>query len=426
MSIEQIQDPECPTELWWQLAMRFPLEAQASLLYPLLTLEEPGRWQEMEEAEVGNWVDEMVQRLSVNQQHLFAADCTEHVLPYFEEHFPKDQRPREAIRIRRLLVRGKATQAQWDAASLAAHKASMAMSMKQYAGASYVAAAASETRWAPSYASDARGSEFLEERRWQWARLQAYLRGEVQQVGAKRDESKALAKVDIAKDTKRNKDAQELRRDLEPYFAQMGMLAEDLSEDYGSLQEPYSKAYRGWQPTPEIRAWWARWSPPMNEESGDADRRRMEAADKKLWEMNESLGLTAKLIRFFTLLSQMLHSIPARPTLTAYATAYAKLASYFMPNGMYPQNSLVQLPQNIGLFKPAAGVYLQELFRQVSKDLNVIGKREDVTLDELRETLHPTKGWLGRRLVSIAKELSRSKQLAEDVLLNAAPKKGSK
>jgi hypothetical protein len=38
---------------------------------------------------------------------LWAADCAEHVLPYFEEKYPKDARPRRAIEAARSWARGE-------------------------------------------------------------------------------------------------------------------------------------------------------------------------------------------------------------------------------------------------------------------------------------------------------------------------------
>jgi hypothetical protein len=55
---------------------------------------------------------------------LWAADCAEHVLPYFEENYPEDTRPREAIRILREWVKtGKFSMPVIRGASLAAHAA---------------------------------------------------------------------------------------------------------------------------------------------------------------------------------------------------------------------------------------------------------------------------------------------------------------
>jgi hypothetical protein len=55
---------------------------------------------------------------------LWAADCAEHVLPFFEEKYPNDTRPQEAIRILREWVNtGKFSMPVIRGASLAAHAA---------------------------------------------------------------------------------------------------------------------------------------------------------------------------------------------------------------------------------------------------------------------------------------------------------------
>lgn len=66
------------------------------------------------------------EELTKNKKQLaiWAADCAEHVLPYFEEKYPKDGRPRKAIEACREWVRtGVFRMADIRGASLAAHAA---------------------------------------------------------------------------------------------------------------------------------------------------------------------------------------------------------------------------------------------------------------------------------------------------------------
>src|SRR5574342_476232 len=107
-------DPHCPTEIWWELAGKYPIEAKASPLFGLLILESPERWKTVEEKHIATWIEEGIKRLSEKDQHLFAADCAEHVLHFFEKEYPEDMRPREAIRIRRLWALEKATKKEWE------------------------------------------------------------------------------------------------------------------------------------------------------------------------------------------------------------------------------------------------------------------------------------------------------------------------
>lgn len=57
---------------------------------------------------------------------LWAADCAEHVLPYFEERYPEDNRPREAIEAGRAWARGEITVGKAREAAFAAHAAARA------------------------------------------------------------------------------------------------------------------------------------------------------------------------------------------------------------------------------------------------------------------------------------------------------------
>ena len=57
---------------------------------------------------------------------LWATDCAEHVLPYFEETYPKDNRPRKAVEAARAWVRGEIALSEVRAAAFAAHAAARA------------------------------------------------------------------------------------------------------------------------------------------------------------------------------------------------------------------------------------------------------------------------------------------------------------
>lgn len=57
---------------------------------------------------------------------LWAADCAEHVLPFFEKRYPADDRPRKAIEAARAWARGEITCGAARAAAVAAHAAARA------------------------------------------------------------------------------------------------------------------------------------------------------------------------------------------------------------------------------------------------------------------------------------------------------------
>ncbi len=57
---------------------------------------------------------------------LWAADCAERVLPYFEERCSKDDRPRKALEAGRAWARGELAMSKAREAALAAHAAARA------------------------------------------------------------------------------------------------------------------------------------------------------------------------------------------------------------------------------------------------------------------------------------------------------------
>ncbi len=185
---QHILDPECPVDEWWALAAVFPLEAQASVLYPLLTLEAPDRWQRLEAEHVTQWVENGLGSLSWRKQELFAADCVEHVHPIWLERWPKAMGVLNAIEARRQFARDELEDQNWTEAR---HQVARLVSSNDPVAVQYVvyAAAQPETKQVVAYASLAASWAWLlpngeqgtasENRlaafRWQWKRLQCYL-----------------------------------------------------------------------------------------------------------------------------------------------------------------------------------------------------------------------------------------------------------
>ena len=113
---------------------------------------------------------------------LWAADCAEHVLPYFEEKYPKDGRPRKALEAGRAWVRGEIAMSEARAAALAAHAAARDA---DHAAARAAARAAGHARHAAAYAVTAAtdaavpaaaAASTTKERDWQYRRLPEHLR----------------------------------------------------------------------------------------------------------------------------------------------------------------------------------------------------------------------------------------------------------
>ena len=60
---------------------------------------------------------ERIEAWNEQSMRLFAADCAERVLHLFEEQYPDDKRPREAVEVARRYARGEATLAELKAAA---------------------------------------------------------------------------------------------------------------------------------------------------------------------------------------------------------------------------------------------------------------------------------------------------------------------
>jgi hypothetical protein len=140
-----------------------------------------------------------VKRYSEQDQRLlaiWAADCAEHVLPFFEKPYPKDDRPRKAIEACRTWVRtGVFKMSEIRGASLAAHAA--ARETKENNAACFAARAAGQavaTAHVPQHAfgaayyalkavavADPVNAEVKtgEERNWQSRHLPKNLRQEI-------------------------------------------------------------------------------------------------------------------------------------------------------------------------------------------------------------------------------------------------------
>ena len=123
---------------------------------------------------------------------LWAADCAEHVLPYFEENHPEDDRPRKALEAGRAWARGELSMSKARDAAFAAHAAARdadhaaARAAARAAGhAAATAHVAGHARHAAAYAVTAAtaaaiptdaGTASATERDWQCRRLPEHLR----------------------------------------------------------------------------------------------------------------------------------------------------------------------------------------------------------------------------------------------------------
>jgi len=123
---------------------------------------------------------------------LWATDCAEHVLPFFEENYPEDNRPRNALEAGRAWVRGEIAMSEARTAAFAAHAAARdvdhaaARAAARAAGhAAATAHVAGHARHAAAYAVTAAAAAAVStdaadatatERDWQYQRLPEHLR----------------------------------------------------------------------------------------------------------------------------------------------------------------------------------------------------------------------------------------------------------
>lgn len=68
-------------------------------------------------------IAELIRKSDHKTLAIWAADCAKRVLPYFEEKYPKDNRPRKAIEAGRAWVRGELQMTEARKAAFAAHAA---------------------------------------------------------------------------------------------------------------------------------------------------------------------------------------------------------------------------------------------------------------------------------------------------------------
>jgi hypothetical protein len=107
---------------------------------------------------------------------LWATDCAERVLPYFEEKYPDDSRPRKAVEAGRAWVRGEIAMSEARAAAFAAHAAAHTADQASARAAARAAApahVAGHARHSATYAAVPTDADAAtaKERDWQYRHL---------------------------------------------------------------------------------------------------------------------------------------------------------------------------------------------------------------------------------------------------------------
>jgi hypothetical protein len=129
-------------------------------------------------------INKSIAELLSKQDHrtlvLWATNCAEHVLPYFEEKYPKDNRPRKAIEAGRAWVRGEIVMSEARTAAFATHAAARDTNQDGACAAARAAGHAAATAHvaghavhAATYAADPNNADAntAKERNWQYQHL---------------------------------------------------------------------------------------------------------------------------------------------------------------------------------------------------------------------------------------------------------------
>jgi transposase-like protein len=116
-------NPNLPLDVLVMAAKTHPWYVEQNPVLGLLFLEEPAVQEKMAVALAEGWRVTGLNALTPRNQRLYACDCAEHVLHFFEEKYPDDKRPRKAINVARHYANGDQTvkKAKLSSASSSAH-----------------------------------------------------------------------------------------------------------------------------------------------------------------------------------------------------------------------------------------------------------------------------------------------------------------
>jgi len=128
----------------------------------------------MSDSDIKRCITDLADKMDHKILVIWAADCAEHVLPYFNEKHPKDKRPQIAIEAGRAWARGEMSVNDARTAAFEAHAAardareSAARAVARAAG---HAAAAAQVANHAVHGADSAASAITGERIWQYKHL---------------------------------------------------------------------------------------------------------------------------------------------------------------------------------------------------------------------------------------------------------------
>jgi hypothetical protein len=123
-------DPDMPLRVLIEAAKTHPWYVSQNPALSAKWTEDPALYEQIEMALIAAWRGDVVEALSAKSQRLYAADCAEHVLHFYEEKYPNDPRLREAIRVARRFAEGHASKAELQEACAATYKARPSFAMQ--------------------------------------------------------------------------------------------------------------------------------------------------------------------------------------------------------------------------------------------------------------------------------------------------------
>jgi hypothetical protein len=126
------------------------------------------------DSDIKKEIAELTSKMDHRTLAIWATDCAEHVLSYFEEKYPKDNRPRKAVEAGRAWVRGEISVSEARSAAFAAHAAARDADegiARAVARATGHAAATAHVAGHAVYAANYAATAIAKERAWQYQHL---------------------------------------------------------------------------------------------------------------------------------------------------------------------------------------------------------------------------------------------------------------
>ncbi len=110
--VSALAHPNCPAALWWELAAEYPVEAQASVLYPMLTLESPGQWDLVMYPARMKYIEIHTYKLPGLRSQAYKADLEQYLanFAYPTVSLKIIGNLRNRVRIRRMYAKGEITE----------------------------------------------------------------------------------------------------------------------------------------------------------------------------------------------------------------------------------------------------------------------------------------------------------------------------